>query len=271
MVSHFARDYGTALNKALVPGGVFPFPKSLYAVEDALRIAVKDERHALVVDFFGGSGTTTHAVARLNRQDGGYRRSILVTNNEVSAAESEELAARGLHPGDLEWEALGIFEHMTRPRISAAITGRTAAGEPVQGDYKFSDEFPMADGFTENVEFLQLEYLDRDEVSLGRAFEAVAPLLWLKAGGVGPRVEAIAKPWALPDYGVYGVLFDPQEWASFVRAAQDREGEVRHAFVVTDSTSVFQQVVSELPPGIGATMLYEDYLTTFSINTGGRG
>lgn len=270
MQSHFARDYGTALIKTFVPGGTFPFPKSLYAVEDALRIAVKDKPDAVVLDFFGGSGTTTHAVVRLNRQDGGHRRSIIVTNNEVSAAEADAFADQGIRPGDPAWEALGIFEHMTRPRISAAITGQTSDGEPVRGVYKFTDEFAMADGFEESVEFFRLDYLDRDDVNLGRAFEAVAPLLWLKAGGVGSRIDKITKPWALPVGGVYGVLFDPQHWAPFARAVQDRADEVRHAFVVTDSTSVFQQVVAELPTGIATTMLYEDYLSTFAINTGGR-
>ncbi|MCZ7629543.1 MAG: hypothetical protein M5U19_11040 [Microthrixaceae bacterium] len=47
-------------------------------------------------------------------------------------------------------EALGIFEHITRPRVTAAITGRTPDGDPIKGDYKFTDEFPMADGFEEN-------------------------------------------------------------------------------------------------------------------------
>src|SRR5205085_1529665 len=105
--------------------------------------------------FFGGSGTTTHAIARLNRQDAGRRQSIVITNNEVSADEADELRANGVRPGDSEWEALGIFEHLTRPRITAAITGRTPEGQPLTGGYKFTDEFPMADGFNENVEFFE--------------------------------------------------------------------------------------------------------------------
>ena len=39
----------------------------------------------------------------------------------------------------------------------AAITGDTPDGEPIKGDYKFTDEFPMADGFEENVEFFTLD------------------------------------------------------------------------------------------------------------------
>ena len=41
--------------------------------------------------------------------------------------------AQGFRDGDAEWEALGIFEHITRPRITAAITGLTPDGEADQG------------------------------------------------------------------------------------------------------------------------------------------
>ena len=95
------------------------------------------------------------------------------------------LRQRGYSPGDPEWEALGIFEHVTRPRITAAVTGSTPDGEPIRGEYKFTDEFPMAEGFEENVEFFDLLYLDRDAVDLGLAFEHIAPLLWMKTGAIG--------------------------------------------------------------------------------------
>jgi adenine-specific DNA-methyltransferase len=86
MTSHNAETGGTVLLSKLLPGRRFPFPKSLFAVEDTLRFFVKDKPQATVVDFFAGSGTTTHAVMRLNKQDGGQRRSILITNNEVSSS-----------------------------------------------------------------------------------------------------------------------------------------------------------------------------------------
>ncbi|MCZ7629544.1 MAG: site-specific DNA-methyltransferase [Microthrixaceae bacterium] len=89
--AHNAETGGTAVLSKLLPGRRFPFPKSLYAVEDTVRFFVKEKLDAVVLDFFAGSGTTAHAVARLNRQDGGRRQSILVTNNEVSPAEAKVL------------------------------------------------------------------------------------------------------------------------------------------------------------------------------------
>ncbi len=129
--SHFARDHGSHLVNTLLPGRTFPFPKSLYAVEDALRFVVASKPDALVVDFFGGSGTTAHAVMRLNKQDGGRRRSILVTNNEVGPEAEAAFEASGVRPGAPEWEAVGIFEYITKPRLQAAVTGRTSAGAEV--------------------------------------------------------------------------------------------------------------------------------------------
>ena len=54
--SHDSTQYGTRLLSRLLPGRKFPFPKSLYAVEDALRFFVKDKPDAVVLDFFAGSG-----------------------------------------------------------------------------------------------------------------------------------------------------------------------------------------------------------------------
>jgi adenine-specific DNA-methyltransferase len=265
--SHDASRNGSNLLRALIPGRSFPFPKSLYAVEDALRFYVKDKPDALIIDFFGGSGTTTHAVARLNNQDGGRRRSIVVTNNEVSDEEAKMLRKAGHYPGQPEWETLGIFEHITRPRVTAAITGKTPAGDAITGDYKFTDEFPMADGFEENVEFFELTYLDHNSVARGKAFEAVAPLLWMKFGALGPIINKVKKPFAAPTGANYAVLFDINSWPEFVEALRGRE-DVRFACIVTDSLAQFQQVRAELPPTMGVSMLYEDYLRNFEINTG---
>lgn len=133
--SHEAGAYGTSLLRALLPGRKFPFPKSLYAVEDTLRLLVEDKPEAVVLDFFSGSGTTAHAVMRLNRQDGGRRQCISVTNNEVAADEQKALREQGLRPGDAEWEKHGICDYITKPRVAAAINGKTPAGEPIKGDY----------------------------------------------------------------------------------------------------------------------------------------
>ncbi len=73
----------------------FSFPKSLYAVCESLKPVCLHRKDALILDFFAGSGTTLHAVNLLNSADGGKRQCILVTNNEVSEAESKSLRDAG--------------------------------------------------------------------------------------------------------------------------------------------------------------------------------
>ena len=73
-----ANEYGTKLVSELVPGGGFSFPKSLYTVLDSVYAGTASDKNAIIVDFFSGSGTTAHAVMKLNAEDGGHRKFIMV-------------------------------------------------------------------------------------------------------------------------------------------------------------------------------------------------
>ncbi len=220
--SHNAEHYGTKILRTLLPGRNFPYPKSLYAVEDVLRLFVGHRKDALILDFFGGSGTTAHAVMRLNKQDNGRRTSITVTNNEVSAKEQSALVRKEHRSGDPEWEALGICDYITKPRIQAAVTGLTPSGVPVKGNYKFTHQFPIADGFEENVEFLTLTYQNPALVELDMAFEAVAPLLWLRAGAEGRRILEPNNTFDVAD--TYAVLFNVDSSRDFLGAVAKAQG-----------------------------------------------
>lgn len=266
IASHNAEQGGTSVIQKLLPRRSFPFPKSLYAVEDALRFFVEDKPDAVVLDFFSGSGTTAHAVMRLNKQDGGRRLSISVTNNEVSEKEQKALVKKGRRPGDLEWEALGICDYITKPRIEAAVTGYTPAGDPIKSDYKVTDEFPMSDGFDENVEFFTLTYLNQNIVELDLAFSSIAPLLWMRAGSQGRRIEQRNDSYEIAD--TYAVLFDVDASGAFLKAI-DEEPDLRVAYIVTDDEPQFQSIGSQIPEGIETLRLYESYIRTFKINTEG--
>lgn len=265
MPSHNAELGGTNVLSALMPDRRFPFPKSLYAVEDALRFFVQGHPQATIVDFFAGSGTTAHAVMRLNRQDGGRRQSILITNNEVSAAEQSQLRKRGLRPGDVAWESRGICEHITKPRIVAALSGTTPGGEPIKSYYRYTDEFPMGDGFDENVEFFNLTYEAPLRVTSNRDFDRIAPLLWMRAGSRGRRIDDISKGWDVSD--AYGVIADFDHAQDFLRALADQP-DAAVAFVVTDEDWLFESVCRDLPGQTEPVRLYEAYLRNFEIESG---
>lgn len=264
--SHDAQQYGTKVVNALLGNRPFPYPKSLYAVEDALRFFIGGKPNAVVIDFFAGSGTTAHAVMRLNKQDGGNRQCIAVTNNEVAAKEQDALRKKGLRPGDAEWEHWGICDYITKPRVEAAITGKTPAGQPIQGDYKFSDDFPMADGFAENAEFFTLTYETPVGVSYQTAFARIAPLLWMRAGSRGRRIEELpAEGWGVAD--TYGMLVELDAASDFLNSAREAK-ELRIAYIVTDDERRFQALARHLPESVEPIRLYESYLTNFAFASG---
>lgn len=264
--SHNATSHGTKLLAKLLPNRSFPYPKSLYAVEDSLRVCVASNPEAIVLDFFAGSGTTAHAIMRLNRQDGGTRQCISVTNNEVAAEEQARLRKKGLRPGDSNWENLGICDHITKPRIAAAITGKTLEGESIVGNYKFNDLFPISEGFEENAEFFTLTYETPISISHNQAFERIAPLLWMRAGSTGKRIEKIPEQgWEVTDS--YGLLTDLDEALPFCRTLHDQR-DALIAYVVTDDERRFQSVVRGLPEGVEPVRLYESYLTNFRFSMG---
>lgn len=264
--SHNAEQGGTNLQKLLIPGRKFPFPKSLYAVEDVLRFFVTNKPEAVILDFFSGSGTTAHAVMRLNKQDGGKRQCISVTNNEVSADEQNALREEGLRPGDTDWEKLGICDYITKPRVEATITGITPEGDPIKGDYKFTDEFPMADGFEESAEFFTLTYETPLAVSYQTAFARIAPLLWMRAGSAGHRIDSLPTDgWDMAD--TYGLLVDLDSASDFLKTAHKAEG-LCIAYIVTDDERRFQALARRLPEGVEAIRLYESYLTNFAFANG---
>ena len=263
--SHNAGEYGSRLIKSIIPGRAFAFPKSLYAVEDCLRCIVKDKTDALIVDFFAGSGTTLHAVNLLNAEDGGHRRCILVTNNEVSADEATALKKKGYRPGDPEWEALGIARYVTWPRTVCSIEGHDVNGAPLRGNYLGSD-IPMADGFEANCEYFKLGFLDKDRVSLGMQFREILPLLWLKSGAKGKRPEIegeeIPEMLILPENG-FAVLTEETMFSVFAKQLAETDG-VDTVFFVTNSETAFRDM-SENVDTQNTYQLYRDYLENFMI------
>ena len=384
--THNAEHYGTSLLKEILPSVRFPFPKSLYAVRDTLSTFLSQQRNALILDFFAGSGTTLHAVNLLNAADGGRRRCILVTNNEVSAEETEAMRARGLQPGDDEWEAQGICRSVTWPRSKYTILGQRDDGSMLGGEYytgktverdkarsfrhlgfldpaalttaakkqivamidglpqtlvtdpcpyivsedhsasvlfdpaaaddwlealdgqahisdfvlvvptrrqfdqlkaqvnellgplKVTEEEkrPMREGFAANLAYFKLDFLDPERVSLRRAFREILPLLWLKAGAVGPRPELRRhepEPALFaPEGSNFIVLLDETRMGRLLKAIGGRSG-LSHVFIVTDADESFKTMAQDVReaaektnPGLHVVQLYRDYLLNFMIN-----
>ncbi len=265
---HDAGTGGTDLLSELLGDRRFDYPKSLYAVRDTLDVLVASKPDAVVLDFFAGSGTTLHATALLNARDGGHRRCVLVTNNELTDRDAKSLARKGVFRGDAEFESLGIFDAVAKPRCEAAITGVRSDGTSLSGKYpdRYVPDHNYADGLGENAVFLRLEYLDPDFVDLGRHFNAIVPMLWMAAGSVGEFEEWDgAASWSLPDGSTYGVLFDEQHLTPFAKAAEARPA-VTHVWVVTNSEAAFIEMCKAFPRRLNVRRLYWDYSRNFTVN-----
>lgn len=268
IASHDATEFGSKMLNKMI-GKRFSFPKSLYAVHDAIRFFVANKPDALIVDFFAGSGTTLHAVNLLNSEDDGHRRCIMVTNNEVSVDEAKSLTARGYQPGDDEWEKLGIARYVTWPRTVCSIEGHDVNGNPLKGNYLGSD-MPMADGFKANAAYFKLGFLDKNAVALGRQFKEMLPTLWMKAGAHGacPTIgEEQVDMLILPE-NKFAVLVDEKEYMTFTEKL-DEHPEIETVFIVTDSESGYRDMIAGLDVK-ASYQLYRDYLDNFRINAARR-
>ena len=267
ITSHDATQKGTKMLNDII-GRRFTFPKSVYATHDAVQFFVANKPNALIVDFFAGSGTTMHAVNLLNAEDGGHRRCIMVTNNEVSADEAKMLKDKGYQPGDEEWEKLGIANYVTWPRTVCSIEGHDVNGNPLKGDYLGSEPH-MADGFKANAAFFKLGFLDPTAVSLGMRFSEMLPTLWLKAGAKGkcPELssEQIPDMLILPE-NKFAVLINENAFASFAEKLAEHP-EVQTVFLATDYEVNYQSMVKNLNV-TEAYQLYRDYLDHFRLNRG---
>lgn len=77
-----ANSWGSVILNNMIPKNPFAYPKSIYTVMDCLDAGLGNRNHGLLLDYFAGSGTTGHAVIKLNRSDNGKRKYILVEMGE---------------------------------------------------------------------------------------------------------------------------------------------------------------------------------------------
>ena len=118
-----ANIYGTQIVNSLVPNNTFDFPKSLWNVYDCLYAVVANDKNAIILDFFGGSGTTAHAVLELNK-DGGNRQFIIC-------------------------EQLHYVETVTRERVSKVIEQNNS------GDFIYCELMKYNQAFMERIPAVQ--------------------------------------------------------------------------------------------------------------------
>ena len=171
-------------------------------------------------------------------------------------------------------EALQDQEHIDELYVVTPKRGRyvelKARIEEVMGPVTVREEEKrsMREGFPANVEYFRLDFLDRSDVALGRQFREILPILWMRAGAVGPRPE-IAKKGPVPEMVIpaespFAVLVEETRFLAFMDAVR-RRPDLTHAFVVTDSEEAYLEMAERLDvPNV--IQLYRDFLENFVLN-----
>lgn len=236
IANHDASYKGTQLLSKFI-GNRFPFPKSLYAVHDAIRFFVANNPNALILDFFSGSGTTLHAVNLLNKEDGGHRRCIMVTNNEVSVEEEKALRAKGLHKGDEEWEKFGIARYVNWPRTKCSILGVDVNGQPIKGDYITSNTEEKV--VKRSIKQISLDLKD-DSMDTKLKKQIVALIGDKKIPQNAVKAEC---PFLVTEEANKAILFDVTKIDDFMEEVHD---DVDVIYIVTSNNKAFNAAKREL-------------------------
>ena len=236
IANHDASYKGTQLLSKFI-GNRFPFPKSLYAVHDTIRFFVANNPNALILDFFSGSGTTLHAVNLLNKEDGGHRRCIMVTNNEVNAEEERVFRAKGLHKGDEEWEKFGIARYVNWPRTKCSILGVDVNGQPIKGDYITSNT-------EEKVVKRSIKQISLDLKDYSIDTKLKKQIVALIGDKKMPQNAVKAEcPFLVTEEANKAILFDVTKIDDFMEEVHD---DVDVIYIVTSNNKAFNAAKREL-------------------------
>lgn len=248
---HNARDYGSLILKEMLGGKLrFSFPKSLYAVKDVIKLMTANKPNALIVDFFAGSGTTLHAVNLLNKEDGGQRRCIMITNNEVSESEEQALKERGLTPADEEWKSLGIARYVAWPRTVASVTGIDVDGNTIAGEYLtyLEEEKEIA------RKFKKISYAK--EISLLTMAERKDLISELSDGKIAKNKVTEETLYIVDDEIDISILLDDsavEDWLEELESAD----HIRTFYIITQNNRLFNAAKARIVEMLGGFKISE--------------
>ena len=242
---HDASRHGSGMLSRIFHDKRFSFPKSLYAVHDAIRFFVANKPNALILDFFAGSGTTLHAVNLLNKEDGGHRRCIMVTNNEIGEPKEKELIPLGIKPGDEEWEKWGIARYVNWPRTRCSILGIDVNGKPIEGEYFTS----LTETKETDRKFTQISFFP---AGAGLKHKKSLVTLINKQKEVKLPTMSADVPFLVPEDDSYNasILFDVTKMDDYLEALEGND-HITNFFIVTDRDATYRQVKEEISQLMG--------------------
>ena len=204
VIDKFSTTQSNRKIKEIFGDMIFKYSKPYELIN--LFMKISSQKNSIILDFFAGSGTTGHAVLELNKEDGGNRKFILCTNNEINGLEKEFKEKYTLSNEEflkekenkskqfLEWEdKYGICSTVTYPRIKKVINGynKNGNGDFVEGlgghlHYFKTDLIPSSD--------------DNEQRSIENLSDKKRSELTSKAGQMIAMKENVFEEIALNDY-----------------------------------------------------------------------
>ena len=163
---------GTALLKQILGNKDFAYPKPLSLIQGLLAQATGPDD--IVLDFFGGSGTTGHAVLALNAEDGGNRRFILVSSTEATADAPDK----------------NVCRDVCQRRLASVIAGY---------DYRTKDKMKHVEGLPGDFAYLRAGRIPAGRVLTRLAHEQVWVALQLMHLDRLTALQPTGKIWQAGD------------------------------------------------------------------------
>lgn len=188
IIDSISSSKGTKDLKQLMEGDYFDYPKPIELIKLFARMMDDDE--GIVLDFFSGSGTTAHAVAELNAEDGGNRQWICVQLPEQTSEKSEAFKAGYANIADIARERIRRASAKIRTDFAEKIAERKTPLDLGFRAYRVSESnFKPWNELVTDPEEIRQQMLDAlDPIEPGASDESILTELLLKRG-ISPMTE----------------------------------------------------------------------------------
>ena len=234
------RYYGNQLLTDIIGEKKFDYPKSLDMMSWVLK--KHTDKSAIILDFFAGSGTTGQAVLELNKEDGGNRKFILVTNNENQ-----------------------IAEEVTYPRIKTVVTGTRIDGA------KYSDGIPA------NLRYFKTDFVERErstDATRQKLVDRSADMIRIREDAYEELNSASINKYYQSNDAFVAIIFDPftikEAWAEIESLNTEQKIVKLYIFSYSRDTSAFTDEIPKTNLKWEAVPIPESILQVYKRLFGGK-
>lgn len=169
---------------------IFDTPKPVSFLKEVLKISTSKTDKDICLDFFGGSGSFSHAVAELNAEDGGNRQWICVQLPEQTSEKSEAFKAGYANIADIARERICRAGAKIRTDFANKIAERKAPLDLGFRAYRVGESnFKPWNELLADPEEIRQQMLDAiDPIEPDATDESILTELLLKRG-ISPLTE----------------------------------------------------------------------------------